>query len=179
MAKNKRPQDRQQKQDEIVTVARQLFLEKGYDATAMSQLAAAAGVAANTIYWYFDDKDDVLIAVLNSVITASLQEYQQANLLTLSDKLLWLIAKLEQASLLVSTVHARIHVSKAIAAWHDNFHLLGESMIAYELSQYHVPAERLEALVKIAIFTIEGLLVHPLSTAQKHAICDILSTTLG
>lgn len=179
MAKNKRPQDRQQKQDEIVTVARQLFLEKGYDATSMSQLATAAGVAPNTIYWYFDDKDDVLIAVLNSVVTVSFQEYQQANLPKPTDKLLWLVEKLEQASLLVSTVHARLHVSSAIATWHDNFHRLGESMIAYELSQHNVPVERLEALVKISIFTIEGMLVHPLSPAQKQAICDTLSTTLG
>lgn len=179
MAKNKRPQDRQQKQDEIITVARQLFLEKGYDATSMSQLATQAGIAPNTIYWYFKDKDDVLIAVLNNVITASFQEYQQAVLPTPADKLMWLVNKLEQTSMLVSTVHARIHVSSALADWHDNFHRLGEGMIKYEMSQHNIAAERLEHLVKIWIFAIEGLLVHPLSPAQKQGICDTLSTTLG
>lgn len=47
----------------------------------MSRLAKQAGVAANTVYWYFEDKDDVLLAVLNAVmadvsITGNLFRYE-------------------------------------------------------------------------------------------------------
>ena len=42
-----------------------LFKEQGYEKTSMSSVAKAAGVAANTIYWYYANKDDLLIAVLN------------------------------------------------------------------------------------------------------------------
>ena len=61
MARNKRPQAADEKRAEIVAAARRLFIDAGYSATSMSRLAKEAGVAPNTIYWYFGDKDDVLI----------------------------------------------------------------------------------------------------------------------
>ncbi|PQP53755.1 TetR/AcrR family transcriptional regulator, partial [Mycolicibacterium austroafricanum] len=76
MPRNKRPQPPQEKRAEIVTAARELFVDAGYDATPMGRLAAAAGVAANTIYWYFEDKDAVLIAVLDEVMTDAWAQYQ-------------------------------------------------------------------------------------------------------
>ena len=58
MPRNKRPQAADEKRGEIVSAARELFIHAGYDATSMGRLAVAAGVSANTIYWYFADKDD-------------------------------------------------------------------------------------------------------------------------
>ena len=174
MAKNKRLEDRQAKLDDIVDVARQLFSERGYEATSMQQLASQAGIAANTIYWYFDDKDDVLTAVLNQLLADSWQQYQQENLSVLADKLLWLVDKFEQTQRLISTVHARIHHSISLATWHERFHQLAEGLLRHELQQHGISDERLEDSVKIFIFVIEGLLVHPLSLAQKQAICQTL-----
>ena len=42
----------------------------------MGRLAIAAGIAANTIYWYFADKDDVLVAVLNDVMAEAWTQYE-------------------------------------------------------------------------------------------------------
>ncbi|MES2917128.1 MAG: helix-turn-helix domain-containing protein, partial [Pseudomonadota bacterium] len=75
MARTKREQERDAKRDEIVAAARRLFVDEGFDATAMSRLATAAGVAPNTIYWYFKDKDEVLVAVLDAEFSAGLAEY--------------------------------------------------------------------------------------------------------
>ena len=61
MARNKRLQDREEKQKEIMSAARTLFLNEGYEATSMSRIANIAGVAPNTIYWYFKDKDELLV----------------------------------------------------------------------------------------------------------------------
>ncbi len=175
MAKNKRLENRQDKLNDIVDVARQLFSERGYEATSMQQLASQAGIAINTIYWYFDDKDDVLTSVLNQLLADSWQQYQQANLLHLADKLLWLVDKLEQTNLLISTVHARIHHSVGLAAWHERFHQLAESLLRYELQQHGIANNSsLEDAVKIFVFAIEGLLVHPLSLTQKQSICRTL-----
>ncbi|WP_375166439.1 TetR/AcrR family transcriptional regulator, partial [Rhizobium hidalgonense] len=52
-------QDREEKRNIIISAAHELFLTQGYEATAMSKLATKAGIAPNTIYWYFKDKDDV------------------------------------------------------------------------------------------------------------------------
>jgi len=77
MARTKREQDREAKREEIVAAARALFVGEGYEATSMSRLAAAAGVAPNTIYWYFPDKDEVLVAVLDAEFSARAAEYLQ------------------------------------------------------------------------------------------------------
>ncbi|WP_139101906.1 TetR family transcriptional regulator, partial [Acinetobacter baumannii] len=39
MARNKRVQDREEKQEEIIHAARDLFLNEGYDATSMNRIA--------------------------------------------------------------------------------------------------------------------------------------------
>src|SRR5688572_9824777 len=76
MAKTRPDIDRKEKRDEILGVARRLFVEAGYDVTSMSRIAEESGVAPNTIYWYFADKDALLIAVLNAVIAEGMREYQ-------------------------------------------------------------------------------------------------------
>ena len=72
MAQTKRGQDRAEKRDEIIAAARTLFIETGYEDTSISRLAAAAGVAPNTIYWYFKDKDEHSETI--ALLKAKLQE---------------------------------------------------------------------------------------------------------
>ena len=89
VARNKRPQAADEKRAEIVGAARRLFIDAGYDATSMSRLAREAGVAPNTIYWYFGDKDDVLIAVLTAVMADVWPQYQDVASEPISARLLW------------------------------------------------------------------------------------------
>ena len=64
LARNKRHLEPKLKKEEIELVAMELLKTKGYDNTSMAEIARSAGVAANTIYWYFENKDDVLILSL-------------------------------------------------------------------------------------------------------------------
>lgn len=175
MARTKREQAPEEKRDEIVAAARALFVEEGFEASSISRLAAAAGVAPNTIYWYFRDKDEVLVAVLDAELSSSMAEYLQLALKDLSGRLLWVVSRLEQVSRLVSTVHSRLQTSAAINSWHDRFHALSESMVRQELLHTGVAPEAVDARVKIAVFSIEGLLSHQLPEAQKRAICEVLA----
>ncbi|MEO0961255.1 MAG: TetR/AcrR family transcriptional regulator [Pseudomonadota bacterium] len=54
------PSDLHTKQERILTAALELFARRGYQATAVPDIASAAGVATGTIYRYFDTKDDLL-----------------------------------------------------------------------------------------------------------------------
>lgn len=45
---------------QLLDAARQLIVERGFDATTMSDVADAAGVAKGTVYLYFDSKADLL-----------------------------------------------------------------------------------------------------------------------
>ena len=78
-------------------------------------------------------------------------------------------------SRLVTTVHARVEHSPAIAEWHHNFHLITASMVRFELENAGVSTATVEAEVMIGIFTIEGLLMHPMSEDEQRTICDTLS----
>lgn len=60
----KKPEERK---NEIIAAACQLFLSKGYDRTTMQEVMRHLGIAKGTIYHYFSSKDDLLEAVIGSV----------------------------------------------------------------------------------------------------------------
>ncbi len=47
----------------ILSAAREIFLEKGFDQTSMRTIAQNIGYSATTIYLYFKDKDAILYAL--------------------------------------------------------------------------------------------------------------------
>ena len=53
--------------DRLVVAAREVFEERGFDATRMSDIASAAGVSHGTVYTWFPTKDDALHAAVDSV----------------------------------------------------------------------------------------------------------------
>jgi len=57
------PQDARSKQERILDAALVLFATRGYQATAVPEIAKAANVATGTIYRYFDTKDALLNAL--------------------------------------------------------------------------------------------------------------------
>lgn len=176
MAQTKRDRDRAEKRDEIIAAARTLFIECGYDDASISRLAAAAGVAANTIYWYFKDKDDVLVAVLDAEFNDGVSEYLKQSIMDPAERLFWVVQRLERVSRLVSTVHSRLGASEAILRWHDRFHAISEGVLRVTLQQAGVTTERIDARTKISVFAIEGLLAHPMNEENKRRVCRELVT---
>ena len=56
--------------ESIVTAGRRLFETQGYEATSISDISAAAGVAARTVYLHFDSKAAILLAYFDDWIEA-------------------------------------------------------------------------------------------------------------
>lgn len=161
MPANRRPVDREAKRDEIVDAATRLFIDAGFDATPMTQLAAAAGVTTNTVYWYFEDKDAVLVAVLDHVLQEALQEHAEHAERPWHEQALWATGRLTQLHRLVSVVHVRSTTSPAVAAWHATFHDLADALLADGLRKAGIAEGDLAAASRIGTFVIEGLLSHP------------------
>jgi len=160
MARTRREQDAGAKRDAIVAAARRLFLAEGYDATGMAHIARAAGVAPNTLYWYFDDKDALLITLLDELVAEALAEYAGVQALPLDEQLLWLLAKFDAAPGMVSTVHARLAVSPGLREWHERFHAMVEALVMALLAAHGVPEAERQPAARIAMFVVEGLLSH-------------------
>jgi AcrR family transcriptional regulator len=56
--------DPEARKDELIEAAERLFLEKGYDSTAVGDIARAVGVAQGTFYYHFKSKEDILGAII-------------------------------------------------------------------------------------------------------------------
>ena len=177
MPRNRRPQDREEKRAEIVLAATTLFTESGYDETSMSKVAAAAGVTTNTIYWYFADKDALLVAVLDHVLEAALADAARERERPWVDQVLWAVDRLDQYRRLVTVVHARTATSPVIDTWHDSFHALVDSLLVDGFRRAGVPESDLVPMARIGVFVVEGLLMHPDLGRDRRAIVEALVGT--
>lgn len=175
MARNRRHLESSHKRDDIIGVARRLMLSDGYEAVGMAHIAREAGVAPNTLYWYFDDKDALLIAVLDTLLVDALQAYQDVQQAPLARQMLWMLEQFDAAASLVTTVHGRLDVSPAIRTWHQRFHQITESLMVKRLADHGMPeAERVHG-ARILLFVIEGLLSHHAGDpAEREAILALL-----
>jgi AcrR family transcriptional regulator len=63
---SKREQLREERRQQILEAAFEVFSQKGFSAATVSDVAARAGVSQGTIYWYFDSKDELLSQALLS-----------------------------------------------------------------------------------------------------------------
>jgi AcrR family transcriptional regulator len=56
------------RRDQILEAAAAAFAEKGYQKATVKEIAARAGIAPGTIYLYFENKRDLLLAIADSLI---------------------------------------------------------------------------------------------------------------
>jgi TetR/AcrR family transcriptional regulator, cholesterol catabolism regulator len=61
----------------IMSVAARVFAEKGYYATTIADLAQAAGIAKGTIYWYFNNKRTIMLAILDDMSAEIVSTFDQ------------------------------------------------------------------------------------------------------
>jgi AcrR family transcriptional regulator len=59
--------------EEIIAAALDLFVERGFAATRLDEIAAHAGVSKGTLYLYFENKEDLFKAVVRGNVLPVLQ----------------------------------------------------------------------------------------------------------
>lgn len=157
-----------------MTAAAGLFVDHGFDQTSMTRIAQTAGVTPNTIYWYVDDKDALLVAVLDHLLTDALQELDEQADSDLLDRVLWAVERLERHRKLISVVHSRSEQSPVVAAWHDQFHAAMDDMMVRGLARQGVSERDLGPTARLTTFAVEGLLAHPMDKASTKAVLEIV-----
>jgi AcrR family transcriptional regulator len=60
-----RERKRRETLQRISEVGLELFISKGYEATTIDEIAAAAGISRRTFFYYFDSKEDILHAYVD------------------------------------------------------------------------------------------------------------------
>ncbi len=177
MPRNRRSRDRDEKRGEIVAAARELFIAEGYAEVSVARIARRADVTSTTVYWYFTDKDELLVAVLDDLLASSLAELETVDDSSIEQLFLLAATRLTELGSLVDAVHTRRLASPVVDEWHDNFHGLAET-IARSALPPGLDAGRVDALCRMMTFVIEGIVTHrpPESAVREmsHAVAALV-----
>lgn len=65
VSRRRREREKEELRRRILDTAGALFLEHGYEGFSMRQIAERIGYSATTIYRYYEDKDDLLFAIVH------------------------------------------------------------------------------------------------------------------
>lgn len=71
------PQAREQFRQELIDIARQIFLNEGYAAVTIRRITAEAGVTPMAFYWYFDCKEALLTVIWDGLLQQARDDYRQ------------------------------------------------------------------------------------------------------
>ncbi|MCX6669232.1 MAG: TetR/AcrR family transcriptional regulator [Methanothrix sp.] len=69
--------DPEERRRELIDTAERLFLAEGYEETAISDIVREVNVSQGAFYYYFDSKEDVLIAVIEKQIAQMESDFIQ------------------------------------------------------------------------------------------------------
>jgi AcrR family transcriptional regulator len=162
MPKNRREIDSGQKRTEIIDCAEKLFREGGYQATTMTALARAVGIAPNAIYWYFPSKDHVLVAVLDRCHGAMIETLAGDDSLGtgLHETLRRLLARLREIKSLVDELRWRGSHSEVILEFRRSYHRRMRLLLADALKRASNSQKERELLGVAIMAVVEGALIY-------------------
>jgi AcrR family transcriptional regulator len=167
MPRNKREIDPGIKKAEICAVAYTLFVERGYEGTSMAAIAEALGVSQNTLYWYFANKDQLLMNVVETRLHFVANSYILLPNTSVADRLQWLLDQVQGSGALINVVHGRVSASAEVRQWHQELHQKLTVFFSDRLIARGVPTAQAEVIVQTAMFAFEGVATH--STASDSA----------
>ena len=64
----RKPRDREDTRGRVLQAAQELFAEKGFSGTSVDKIAKAAGVNKALIYYYFKDKNDIVVSLFRNIL---------------------------------------------------------------------------------------------------------------
>src|SRR5712691_9548354 len=64
--------------ESILQAATRLFIERGFDGTSMYEIAEALGVTRTAIYYYYKNKEAILVALTDNITRVAAQLAEQA-----------------------------------------------------------------------------------------------------
>ncbi|HLZ60424.1 MAG TPA: TetR/AcrR family transcriptional regulator [Ktedonosporobacter sp.] len=72
-----REKQRQEREELILQVAKEVLLEKGYYEASMDEIATRVGIAKGTLYLHFAKKEDLVVALLEGELKSSLRSIER------------------------------------------------------------------------------------------------------
>jgi len=71
-----RPDVSDNRKNQIMNAAEQVFTKKGFDEARMDDIAEQTGLSKGTLYLYFKSKEDLVIAILDRIFLGAFKQFQ-------------------------------------------------------------------------------------------------------
>jgi AcrR family transcriptional regulator len=79
-----KPDVSEERKDQIVNAAEEVFTQKGLDNARMDDIAEETGLSKGTLYLYFKSKDALIAAVLDRIFQREFRAFENTDLSTIS-----------------------------------------------------------------------------------------------
>ena len=186
MPRNRPERSREEKSAEIVAIAEERFLEQGYEGTTMAAIAREAGIAKNVVHWYFATKDELFVAVMES-----LQQKDLAYAARRLERSTPERARRDRAAILtefvsrrldrhglIATLHERAQHAPVVAEFHERAHERYAAGLSLALEDLSVPPAERRLITDALISAVEGLIMHRASKAEARRMMHFLADRL-
>jgi len=74
--------EKDEKRRKIISAASKCIAEKGYNAASMNDIAKLAGMTKGGLYWYFDSKREIFMAILDEMIITNREIWNEIDRLS-------------------------------------------------------------------------------------------------
>lgn len=160
--------NREEKIEQILSVAERRLLEGGFDAVSVAAIARELGVAQNAVYWYFASKDHLLVAALERILRKILARKPSRRRGDI-ERILWFTDQFESLSDLRAAMNDRARSSPVVAEFVERLDAQVSQMLSGVLSN-HVAPDELPLAVESFRATVEGTFVKQLSRRERHRV---------
>ncbi len=69
-----RPDVSEERKNQILDAATQVFMKKGFDKARMDDIVEETGLSKGALYWYFKSKYDIIISILDRIFMNSFKQ---------------------------------------------------------------------------------------------------------
>ncbi|QRY45174.1 TetR/AcrR family transcriptional regulator [Mycolicibacterium nivoides] len=158
MARNRQQIPKADRQAEVLSHARQLFVAKGYRATSVTQVGKAAGIASAAVHWYFPTKDDLFAAVLGQIFDEARADVEDLDV-TPEEKLVRLLEATKAYRIIHREAYERMAESQGLRAVYSETAEWLECQLLLSVEQRLPAGYDTAAIADVAHVLFEGLLV--------------------
>ena len=160
---------RDDKVDAILDGAESVLIASGYDGLSVAQLARDLHLAQNTVYWYFGDKDGLLVAVLERAAKRVLMKAAALERRGPIEQILAVVDQLPDLGPVIAAVRQRAPRSDPVRAFERSFDSSVRNLLRDALRPLVQPSELDEVADAFQLAAI-GALAQPLPRAKRQRL---------
>jgi AcrR family transcriptional regulator len=75
--RSRRDERKDETRAELIAAAGHVFARRGFHGATLEEIARAAGYTTGAIYWHFNNKDDLFLAVFETYTTTRVREWEE------------------------------------------------------------------------------------------------------